>query len=88
MPGFHCHVRPCFPLPYKWSVDCYDGKGTWVSSSPGPYPNKAAAQKEARKIMRRHRAMEKEKHSTRLTDEPVNSGSCNDGELGEKCDQG
>ena len=27
------------------------------------------------------------KDSTRLTDEPVNSGSCNDGELGEKCDQ-
>ena len=29
-----------------------------------------------------------EKDSTRLTDEPVNSGSCDDGELGEKCDQG
>jgi hypothetical protein len=28
-----------------------------------------------------------EKHSTRLTDEPVNSGSCNDDKLGEKCDQ-
>ena len=28
-----------------------------------------------------------EKDSTRLTDEAVNSGSCNDGELGEKCDQ-
>jgi DNA (cytosine-5)-methyltransferase 1 len=27
------------------------------------------------------------KDSTRLTDEPVNSGSCNDGELGAKCDQ-
>jgi hypothetical protein len=27
------------------------------------------------------------KYSTRLTDEPVNSGSCNDGEFGEKCDQ-
>lgn len=28
-----------------------------------------------------------EKDSTRLTDEAVNSGSCNDGELGKKCDQ-
>jgi hypothetical protein len=28
-----------------------------------------------------------EKDSTRLTDEAVNSGSCNDGELGQKCDQ-
>jgi hypothetical protein len=28
-----------------------------------------------------------EKDSTRLTDEPVNSESCNDGELNEKCDQ-
>lgn len=27
------------------------------------------------------------KDSTRLTDEAVNNGSCNDGELGEKCDQ-
>jgi len=28
-----------------------------------------------------------EKHSTRLTDDAVNSGSCNNGELGKKCDQ-
>jgi len=28
------------------------------------------------------------KDSTRLTDDPVNSGSCNDGELDKKCDQG
>ena len=28
-----------------------------------------------------------QKHSTRLTDEAVNSGSCNNGELGKKCDQ-
>lgn len=27
------------------------------------------------------------KDSTRLTDGAVNSGSCNDGELGQKCDQ-
>ena len=28
-----------------------------------------------------------QKDSTRLTDDAVNGGSCNDGELGEKCDQ-